>query len=82
MNETEIHFFKNQLINQGVDFKQGDDETWLLGVRLVCDLKIGLLEIKQTGSTLRKIKVIGLELGTVNDKDAPSEGFTLVRDKN
>ena len=62
-----------KLRDVGVDLKQEDDTAGFLGVRMECDPKTGLLEMKQEGLIKRVIVAMGLGISTTNDKWTPAE---------
>ena len=81
-NDDDIHDLAMDFLEFGVDLEQEYDAAVFMGVTLKIDLKIGLLEMKQTGLTQCVIETVAMDDSVPKGKFTPSEANLLVKDKN
>ena len=81
-NDDDIHDLAMDFLEFGVDLEQEYDAAVFMGVTLKIDLKIGLLEMKQTGLTQCVIETVVMDDSVPKGKFTPSEANLLVKDKN
>ena len=79
-DEVHIHDLALKLRGEGVDLEQESDAAGFLGIKMVCDPKTGLLEMKQEGLIARVIEAMGLDAGTLNPKWTPAQTAPLCKD--